>query len=481
MRKDISNLSRRELLKALGIGLGATIADSAAWPKKFQAQSSKVTPRKTARNVIVIQNCGAMSPPEALDFHESKWTANDLDIQMVNADFPISKTLFPNYQKWAPKVSLVRSMAENGLVHFAAWYHTIAGRALNAAIVKEIPAFGSIIAMELEKERRETDTFPAFLSIDMWNIRCQVGAGMLHPRFSRLDINTSNIFDTFGSEGGDSQAALAKHWEAFNRLSEVSPVGRSPMGDRAEEYGAHYQYAYQLLMDPRFKKMLALTDAEKKRYGVDKDPGAAKIGLAMLIARNALVVDAGARFIWVTNSYNGDNGSFDNHNNLFGRGALAPKGPQLSMYESAPRLDRALGSLIEDLSAMPGKQPGKTMLDETLVVMVHEFGRTPWMNSVAGRDHYGLCYTDMYIGGGVKPGRVLGKTDNNIKVIDNGWAHKEQPMKDHVVSTIYSALGIDYSKKIVDTPSGRAYEYQQTAPLGGPAFIPRTAIEELFI
>jgi hypothetical protein len=53
-------------------------------------------------------------------------------------------------------------------------------------------------------------------------------------------------------------------------------------------------------------------------------------------------------------------------------------------------------------------------------------------------------------------------------------------MKDHVVSTIYAALGIDYTKKISDTPSGRAYEYQQTAPLGGPAFIPRTPINELF-
>src|ERR1041385_7503471 len=141
MQRDLSKLSRRELLKALGIGLGATIADSAAWPRNFQAQSKKVTLRNTARNVLVIQNCGAMSPPEALDFHESKWTANDLDIQMVNADFPISKTLFPNYQKWAPKVSLVHSMMENSLVHFAAWYHSIAGRALNAAIVKEIPAF----------------------------------------------------------------------------------------------------------------------------------------------------------------------------------------------------------------------------------------------------------------------------------------------------------------------------------------------------
>jgi len=480
MREGIKNLSRRELLKLAGITLGATIADSAAWPRKIQAQSRKVTPRKNARNVLVIQNCGAMSPPEALDFHETKWTAKDLDIQKVNSDFNISKTLFPNYEKWAPRASLVRSMSENGLVHFVAWYHSIAGRALNAAIMKEIPAFGSVIAMELEPERRESDTFPTFLSVDMWNIRCQLGSGMLNPRFSRLDINTSNIFESFGSESGVSQSVLAERWEGFNRLAEVSPSGKAPIGEKADEYGAHYRYAYQLLMDPRFKKMLSLTDEEKKRYGVDQDKGAANIGLALLVARNALAADAGARFIWVSNSYNGANGSFDNHNNLYGRGALAPKGAQLSIYDSCPRLDRAFSSLIQDMSTMPGKEAGKTLLDETMVVLHHEFGRSPDMNSVGGRDHYGLCFTDLYIGGGVKPGRVIGKTDN-VKVLDNGWSHKEQPMKDHLVSTIYSALGIDYSKKIVDTPSGRDYEYQQTAPLGGPAFIPLTPIDELFI
>jgi hypothetical protein len=480
MRERIKNLSRRELLKLAGITLGATIVDSAAWPRKIQAQSRKITPRKNARNVLVIQNCGAMSPPETLDFHESKWTAKDLDIQKVNSDFYLSKTLFPNFEKWAPRASLVHSMSENALVHFAAWYHSIAGRALNAAILKEIPAFGSIIAMELESERRESDTFPTFLSVDMWNIRCQLGSGMLNPRFSRLDINTSNIFDSFGSESGLSQSALEERWEGFNRLSEVSPAGKASIGEKADEYGAHYRYAYHLLMDPRFKKVLSLTDEEKKRYGVDQDKGAANIGLALLVARNALAADAGARFIWVSNSYNGANGSFDNHNNLYGRGALAPKGPQLSIYDNCPRVDRAFGSLIQDMSTMPGKEAGKTMLDETMVVLMHEFGRSPDMNSVGGRDHYGLCYTDLYIGGGVKPGRIIGKTDN-FKVLDNGWNHKEQPVKDHLVSTIYSALGIDYSKKIVDTPSGRAYEYQQTAPLGGPAFIPLTEIHELFV
>src|SRR5206468_202942 len=142
MRKGIENLSRRELLKFFGISVGASLAGEAAWPRKLQAQSRKVTPRKNARNVLFIQNCGAMSPPECLDFKETKYTAKDLDIQKVNSDFVISKTIFPNYEKWAPRATLVRSMYENSLLHFSAQYHTQAGRALNAAILREIPAVG---------------------------------------------------------------------------------------------------------------------------------------------------------------------------------------------------------------------------------------------------------------------------------------------------------------------------------------------------
>jgi uncharacterized protein DUF1501 len=481
MRERIRDLSRRDLLKLFGITVGTSLAGEAAFPRKIQAQNRKATPRKNVRNVLFIQNCGAMSPPECLDFHESKYTAKDLDIQQVNSDFVISKTIFPNYEKWAPKATLVRSFYENSLVHFSAQYHTQAGRALNAAILREIPAFGSVIASELESERRSSDTFPTFMSFDLWNARCpQIGSGMLNPKFAGLDINTGSVFDAFG--GGDSDTAaknsvLAERWEVLGRMSEVSPSGA--IGGKANEYKAHYEYAFKILMDPRFKKVLNISEKDKIRYGVPKDMGAAKIGLAMLLARNILEADGGARFLWVANTYNGGNGPADNHDRLYGRGALAPKGAQLSIYESGPRLDSAFGSLIEDLSKMPGKQPGKTLLDETMVCMIHEFGRNPEMNSNGGRDHWGACFTNLFIGGGIKPGQVLGSTDG-YKVTDVGWQFKQQPMMDHVVSTIYSALGIDWSKKIVDTPSGRAYEYQQTAPLGGPAFIPLTPIEDVF-
>ena len=481
MREGIGNLSRRELLKLFGITVGSSLAGEAAFPQKIQAQNRKVTPRKNVRNVIFIQNCGAMSPPECLDFHETKDTAKDLDIQQVNSDFVISKTIFPNYEKWAPKATLVRSFYENSLVHFSAQYHTQAGRALNAAILREIPAFGSIIASELEPERRSSDTFPTFMSFDLWNARCpQIGSGMLNPKFAGLDINTGSVFDAFGGSEGDATAknsVLAERWEVLGRMSEVSPSGG--IGGKANEYKAHYEYAFKILTDARFKKVLNISEQDKIRYGVPKDKGAAKIGLAMLLARNILAADAGARFLWVANTYNGGNGPADNHDRLYGRGALAPKGAILSIYESGPRLDSAFGNLVEDLSKMPGKQPGKTMLDETMICMIHEFGRNPEMNSNFGRDHWGACFANLFMGGGIKPGLVIGKTDG-YKVTDVGWQFKQQPMMDHAVSTIYSALGIDWSKKIVDTASGRAYEYQQTAPLGGPAFIPQTPIEEVF-
>ncbi len=302
---------------------------------------------------------------------------------------------------------------------------------------------------------------------------------MLHPRFAGLDINTASVFDSFGGgdESGATNSVLAERWQVLNRMSEVSPSGG--IGGKANDYKAHYEYAYKILMDARFKKVLALTDEEKRRYGVPKDRGTSKIGLAFLLARNVLAADAGARFLWVANTYNGGNGPADNHDQLYGRGALAPKGAILSIYESGPRLDAAFSSLVQDLSTMPGHESGKTLLDETMICLVHEFGRNPEMNANAGRDHWGPCFANLFMGGGVKPGRVIGKTDG-YKVLDVGWNHKEQPMMDHIVSTIYSALGIDWSKKIVDTPSGRAYEYQQTAPLGGPAFIPLTEIGELF-
>jgi len=215
--KRIEEMSRRELLKVFGVGVGAAIMDPAVWPKQVQAQSKKITPRGTARNVIFIQNCGAMSQWETWDFRPTKWTetfpGKDLDPQKVNSDFQICKTLFPQYDKWAPKASLVRTLWENSLVHFTGMYHSQAGRAFNPAIIREIPAFGSVVAYELENQRKSSDTFPTFMSVDLWNTRCpQIGSGMLAPKYSGLDLNTSTVFDSFAGTDAKMEGDLARRW-----------------------------------------------------------------------------------------------------------------------------------------------------------------------------------------------------------------------------------------------------------------------------
>ena len=113
MQKRIRDLSRRELLKLFGISVGASIAGQATWPLKVQAQNAKINPLKSARNVVVIQNGGAMSPWETIDFKETKWTAKDLDMQKISSELYLSKTLFPQgYKVWGPRASYVRSIRD---------------------------------------------------------------------------------------------------------------------------------------------------------------------------------------------------------------------------------------------------------------------------------------------------------------------------------------------------------------------------------
>jgi len=88
----------------------------------------------------------------------------------------------------------------------------------------------------------------------------------------------------------------------------------------------------------------------------------------------------------------------------------------------------------------------------------------------------------MATGGGVKGGQILGKTNSDCsECIETGWNHKQQPVFDNLVATFYSALGIDWTKKVKNTPSGRDYEYVQSAPLGEANFIPTDPVNELFV
>ena len=227
-----------------------------------------------------------------------------------------------------------------------AQYHTQAGRALNAAILREIPALGSIVAMELDSERRESDTFPTFMSFDLWNV--QVSSDRIRNvaiRGLQDSISTPTTYSSSFGGGEDDSADKIPFWQsAGKRWAECprfQPSGMQPIGGKADEYKASLRVRVQdSYWIARFKKVLNLTEQDKNRYGVHKDKGAAKLGLAMLLARNVLAADAGARFLWVANSYNGGNGSFDNHDRT-----LRPRRSWLQKVRRCPSTKAVPGSM----------------------------------------------------------------------------------------------------------------------------------------
>src|SRR5581483_10319017 len=150
------------------------------------------------------------------------------------------------------------------------------------------------------------------------------------------------------------------------------------------------------------------------------------VGSSTLIARR--LIEAGVRFVdvyWDGYTYrvpnNGLDPYWDTHSNNF---------VQLKQC-NLPNLDQTYSTLLEDLDQ-------RGLLDETLVVMMSDFGRTPRVNGAAGRDHWTYCYTVVLAGAGIRGGTVCGASDGQAAYI------KDRPVRPaDICATIYQCLEID--------------------------------------
>jgi hypothetical protein len=189
--------------------------------------------------------------------------------------------------------------------------------------------------------------------------------------------------------------------------------------------GTHYANVFNLLTSPRFHQAFDLK-AEPER--LRERYGKTKFGQGTLLGRR--LVEHGVPLVTVF--WNGpDPSNWDTH------------------YEETrhlkvllPPSDRAFSALLEDLHA-------RGLLDETLVVWMGEFGRTPRLEEKGGRGHWGRCYSVVLAGGGVEGGQVLGKSDRFA-----AYPAADPVSPADVVATIYHALGIESDTEVTD-PAGR--------------------------
>jgi uncharacterized protein (DUF1501 family) len=178
-----------------------------------------------------------------------------------------------------------------------------------------------------------------------------------------------------------------------------------------------YESAYSLVTSPTAKKAFDLTqEPENLREAYGRK---SKFGQSCLLARR--LIESGVRFVTVTQ------GGWDTHTNNFN----TLKNVRL------PEVDQGYSALLKDLA-------DRGMLDTTLVVWMGEFGRTPKINTSAGRDHWPYSTVVTIGGGGVKTGVVVGEAD------DTAAYPRDKPYRiEDLGATIYRALGIDTDKEYV--------------------------------
>ena len=352
---------------------------------------------------------------------------------------PIATTLpgvqlcesLPRLAQRMQHATIVRSMTSPLGEHNLGTQYMLTGYQPTPAL--DYPVIGSVAAHLDGQLNSQARTLPGHIAIPSHRVGGQrtspngylpqaarpfeVGGDPARPGFRVQDL------DFYPGYHSDRIDRRRQYLEALDRFSRAADEASNPPALPLEA-------AYRLIASPEAKAAFDLTQessATRARYGPRT------VGQATLLARR--LVEAGVPFVTV--NYPG----WDTHQNLYTQlkegytGAKEPVG-------LVPMLDLALSALIDDLL-------DRGLYDETLVVVMGEFGRTPKLNTQGGRDHWPRVYSVLLAGGGVPGGQVIGASDAT------GESPKDRPVTPaDLAATIYTLLGID-PRQTLHTADGR--------------------------
>lgn len=368
----------------------------------------------TARNVIYLYMKGGMS-------HLDTWDPKPDNAEVMGLTKVINTNVdgirlaenLPLLARQADKLAILRGMTSNQGAHEQGDYFQHTSYTLRSSI--KHPSMGAW----LEKfQGRGNPTLPG--SVMIGNDSRHPGAGFFEAKFAPLMINDP--------ESGISNVR-PNAWFTEERMMNRLTVAKNLDAKFAENYNLKSVRAYSDMYDDAVKMMkseelkafdLDAEDAKlREKYGRDR------FGQGCLLARR--LVEHGVRHVEVSF------GSWDTHNANFTR-----------VPELTDELDAALSTLLQDLES-------RGMLNETLVVLATEFGRTPEINQNDGRDHHPTGFSCVLAGGGVRGGQVYGSTD------EKGDKVTENPISvPDFNATIGYALGLPLDQ-VLFSPSKRPF------------------------
>lgn len=427
--KRCDGISRRDFLRvgglaALGLGLGDFFHLQSAF-----ASTNTLTAK--AKSCILIWLDGGPSHLETFDPkpdapQEVRGPLKTIPTNVTGVH--ISECL-EQTASIMDKIAIIRSMTSPLGEHNLGTQYLMTGYKPTPAL--EYPTFGATVAYirSQNSQNISEDTLSALPpNIAVPNFTGQVSGNGYLPSATRpfsVAGNSDNrnfkeyrdgfkVRDLDFYQGIDINR-LSRRREFVNALNEFSRTkdsGETTVSD------PELERAYNLITSPEAKGAFNLSDESqdiRNRYGAG---GVNGIGQSCLLARR--LVERGVPFVTVNHT------GWDTHNDIFQLKERYPTDRNAHL----PSLDRAFTALIQDLSE-------RDILDETLVVVMGEFGRTPRINSQGGRDHWPNVFSVLLAGGGVQGGQIIGSSDAL------GEFPKERPVTPSDLSaTIYTLLGI---------------------------------------
>ena len=394
------------------LGLRAAMAGAGGGPIKNKAKS-----------VILVFLGGGLSHHDSFDMKPDAAEEIRGTYSAIATTVPGLRVceLIPRIARVMDKVCLVRSGAHENDHHETATNWVLSGRF--GSPFGDYPAMGAVVA----HETGFSGLLPPYVAVPKnpsftWELGKSAYLGGRYESFKAGDPNAKDykVRDLTYPEAMKPAAVQRRQ----SLLAAVDTLAKDIEGnDQLATYDEFQKRAAEMVLSPEAQSAFDINaESEETRdlYGRHE------FGQSCLLARR--LVERGVKFVTI------NNGGWDHHAKIWD-----------GLEKKLPQFDTAFSGLIHDLSR-------RGLLEDTLVVCMGEFGRTPKVNKDAGRDHWGPAASLLFAGAGVTPGKVIGATDKT------GAYVTDRPVRPaDVCYTIYQSLGID-PRKLLTMPDGRPIE-----------------------
>jgi hypothetical protein len=419
-----NSLSRRHLLRLAGVGVGSVSASG--WLGVLADHAARAAEKGAKhKSCVLLYMLGGPSHIDTFDLKYGTEAATEFKpIDTSVRGIQISEHL-PKVARLMHHGAIIRSMNTVEADHDRGRYLMHTGYPRGSGGVPW-PSLGALVSAELGQPGF---LLPNFVVCNLKDRLDPTFTGYLAPEHKGLILPDID-------KGIEDARPLVKQEELDDRLDLLTQLDGAFRGKyRAASTLAHqsnYRRAAELMRAEKLKAFdLSLESAATRgrytpqQYGPNDTGynGLRDFGKGCLLARR--LVEVGVPFVEVVLT------GWDTHANNFA-----------GTKKVSEVLDPAWSALIEDLK-------DRGLLDSTLVIWMGEFGRTPRINPNGGRDHFGRAWSTVLMGGGIKAGQVIGRTDKN------GATVEDRPVSAaDFMATVCEALGID-SQKTAEGPGGR--------------------------